>query len=155
MTDKNSDFIIRVYGIYVEPKKGLLVSDEFIKGRQITKLPGGGLEYGEGLRDCLRREMLEETQTRFRITDHFYTTDFFVESAFHKDKQVISVYYRMEPEEPLRITVNDSMQQLSGEGAESFRYIPMSEVSPESFSLIIDSHVAKLLREEWRKHRHG
>ena len=46
-------FNVRVYGILLWPEQGLLVSDEFIKGQYITKLPGGGLEIGEGTRDCL------------------------------------------------------------------------------------------------------
>ena len=54
-------FIIRVYGIYIDPDKGILVSDELVNGKYITKFPGGGLEFGEGTIDCLKREMVEET----------------------------------------------------------------------------------------------
>jgi len=43
-------FNVRVYGILVQEGK-LLVSDEYIKGYEITKLPGGGLEFGEGSAD--------------------------------------------------------------------------------------------------------
>ena len=39
-------FNVRVYGVLVEDGK-LLVSDEYIKEHEITKLPGGGLEFGE------------------------------------------------------------------------------------------------------------
>ncbi len=77
-----SNFIIRVYGIYLDHLKGFFVSDEFIKNSNITKFPGGGLEYGEGTIECLKREMLEETGHRFKILSHFYTTDYFVESVF-------------------------------------------------------------------------
>ena len=52
-------FTIRVYGLLLE-QGHVLVSDELIKGRPITKFPGGGLEYGEGLKDCLVREVREE-----------------------------------------------------------------------------------------------
>ena len=47
---------IRVYGILINGNKQLLVSDEFIRGGYYTKFPGGGLEFGEGTRDCLKRE---------------------------------------------------------------------------------------------------
>ena len=81
-------FTIRVYGVCVqriddEPK--LLVMDEIIKGRRITKLPGGGLEYGEGTKDCLIREIREELGVEAIDPEHFYTTDFFQQSAFHSD----------------------------------------------------------------------
>ena len=41
-------FNIRVYGILINDKKQVLVSDEFIRGGYYTKFPGGGLELGEG-----------------------------------------------------------------------------------------------------------
>ena len=43
-------FNVRVYGILIDSHERLLVSDEFIRGAYITKLPGGGLEIGEGTR---------------------------------------------------------------------------------------------------------
>jgi 8-oxo-dGTP diphosphatase len=68
---------VRVYGILIHENK-LLVSDEYIKGMKITKLPGGGLEFGEGTHDCLKREFKEELDLDVEIESHFYTTDFFV-----------------------------------------------------------------------------
>ena len=56
-----SHITVRVYGVLIDPIHGLLVSDEFIRGDFFTKLPGGGLEFGEGTRDCLVREFQEET----------------------------------------------------------------------------------------------
>ena len=53
-------FNIRVYGIVVNDRNELLVSDELVKGMQFTKFPGGGLEWGEGTQDCLVREFREE-----------------------------------------------------------------------------------------------
>ena len=94
---RKNPFIIRVYGIYHEAEKGILVSDEFVQGLYITKFPGGGLEFGEGTKDCLKREMMEETGHEFEVGEHFYTTDFFVPSEFDNSSQVVSVYYRMKP----------------------------------------------------------
>ena len=74
-------FNIRVYGILLDPQNRILVSDEFIRGNYFTKLPGGGLEIGEGTRDCLKREFKEETGLDVTVGDHLYTTDFFQISA--------------------------------------------------------------------------
>ena len=49
-------FNIRVYGIYVNPKKEVLVTDESYDEHEFTKFPGGGLEWGEGSIECLKRE---------------------------------------------------------------------------------------------------
>ena len=78
-------FNIRVYGILQNKNGDVLVSDEFIRGNQYTKFPGGGLEFGEGTRDCLKREFLEEMQLKVLVTDHIYTTDFFQMSAFNPE----------------------------------------------------------------------
>ncbi|HET9278185.1 MAG TPA: NUDIX domain-containing protein [Flavitalea sp.] len=53
-------FNIRVYGILINEKKQVLVSDEFIRGSYYTKFPGGGFEFGEGTGNCLKREFKEE-----------------------------------------------------------------------------------------------
>ena len=66
-------FNVRVYGVLLDEEKRLLVSDEFIRGQYITKLPGGGLEIGEGTRDCLQREFKEETGLDVKVGDHLYT----------------------------------------------------------------------------------
>jgi 8-oxo-dGTP diphosphatase len=140
-------FIVRVYGIYHDPDKGILVSDELVNGMYVTKFPGGGLEFGEGTIECLKREMLEETGHDFEIVEHFYTTDFFVPSAFDKLSQVISIYYRMKP-------IGEFIQTISSEkfnfkvhehGAQSFRFIPVTEKLSSEFSLIIDEKVGELI----------
>ena len=59
-------FNIRVYGLLLDQGR-VLVSDEFIRGQRVTKFPGGGLELGEGTKDCLIRELREEMELNFRI----------------------------------------------------------------------------------------
>src|ERR1700748_3606721 len=86
-------FNIRVYGILQNAVGDVLVSDEFIRGNQYTKFPGGGMEFGEGTRDCLKREFKEETGLDVTIGEHIYTTDYFQISAFNKRDQIISIYY--------------------------------------------------------------
>ncbi len=78
-------FNIRVYGILINEQKQILVSDEFIRGNYYTKFPGGGLEIGEGTRDCLKREFKEEMNLNVEVGDHLYTTDFYQKSAFNPD----------------------------------------------------------------------
>src|ERR1043165_6471326 len=89
-------FNVRVYGILIQDNK-VLVSDEYIKGNHITKFPAGGLEFGEGTIECIKREFMEELKIVIDVESHFYTTDFFVASAFAPNLQVISIYYKVEP----------------------------------------------------------
>ena len=60
MAVKNGQFVIRVYGIIINNRNEILVSDEFQFNIKMTKFPGGGLHFGEGPEDCLRREFKEE-----------------------------------------------------------------------------------------------
>lgn len=146
-------FNIRVYGILINEKDQVLVSDELVKGYQITKFPGGGLEFGEGTVDCLKREFMEETKMEVEVTAHFYTTDFFQQSAFHKDHQIISIYYLVKPVSELTVSVNEKMfdfkQHVKDE--EQFRWIGLKSISGKDFTLPIDKIVGDMLREKAKK----
>src|ERR1700685_1992338 len=97
-------FNVRVYGLLIQEGK-VLVSDELIHNKYITKFPGGGLEFGEGTIDAIKREMMEETNTPVEVLEHFYTTDFFQVSAFNPHAQVISIYYTLKVLSSLQVAV--------------------------------------------------
>lgn len=149
-------FNIRVYGILINEDKQLLVSDEFIRGKYYTKFPGGGLEIGEGTRECLQREFLEEMNLKVKVTNHIYTTDFYQQSAFNPSDQIISIYYFVEAMEeisvPLRTKVFDfDAQQIKlyeelGE-IETFRFVNWSELNTDTVTLPIDKIVVSLLKK--------
>ena len=148
-------FNIRVYGVLINEQKQVLVADELIRGKQYTKFPGGGLEYGEGTRDCLRREFLEEMYLKVEVGEHLYTTDYFQESAFHPDHQIISIYYMVKPLEPISVRLSttafdfDELQMNAynqKNETESFRFIDWNDFSEESMTLPIDKIVARILK---------
>ena len=91
---KPNFFTIRVYGLLID-NEALLLSRENIYGSIFTKLPGGGLEVGEGIRDCLKREFQEEAQLKVKVLEHFYTTEDYILSAFNPQAQVLSIYYKV------------------------------------------------------------
>ena len=151
-------FTIRVYGILINETKQVLVSDEYIRGNYYTKFPGGGLEFGEGTRDCLKREFKEEMDLDVEIGEHLYTTDFFQMSAFRPDQQIISIYYMAKALEEIKAPLRDKLfdfdeRQLAvyndtGE-TETFRFINWGEFSPESVTLPIDKVAAQLVKEKF------
>jgi len=147
-------FNLRVYGVLINEQNQVLVSDELIRGSYITKFPGGGLEFGEGTRDCLKREFKEEMNLEVEIGEHIYTTDYFQMSAFNPQHQIISIYYYAKATEaisvPLKTVPFDfSHEQLqlyeSTKEIETFRFINLSEFSSASMTLPIDKIVADII----------
>ncbi len=148
-------FNIRVYGILINDKKQVLVSDEFIRGNYYSKFPGGGLELGEGTRDCLKREFEEEMDLNVEIGEHIYTTDFFQTSAFNPSHQIISIYYFVKALEeihvPLRLKEFDfdedqlKIYEVRNE-IETFRFVDWDLFSPSSVTLPIDKIVAGMVK---------
>ena len=145
-------FNVRVYGILIDEEDRLLVSDEFIRGAYITKLPGGGLEIGEGTRDGLAREFMEEANLVVTVGEHFYTTDFFQISAFNNVDQIISIYYLVHTDNTKVIQAKtvafdflpEEVADMSGT-AEHLRWIPLSKLKVEDMTLPIDKVAIQLL----------
>ena len=151
-------FNVRVYGILLSNTRQVLVSDEFIRGKYYTKFPGGGLEFGEGTRDCLKREFKEEMNLDVSIEDHIYTTDVFQMSAFNPAHQLISIYYFAKALQPITVPLRKlefdfDEQQLEiynkTEQIETFRFINWENFSADAVTLPIDKIVASFLKDKY------
>ncbi|HEY1006070.1 MAG TPA: NUDIX domain-containing protein [Sphingobacteriaceae bacterium] len=142
----NYPFNVRVYGLLINAAGEILLSDEEEYGVRFTKFPGGGLEYGEGLRDGLKREFMEECLAEIEVLDHFYTTDFYIRSAFN-ESQIISVYYRVREVRPLALAFKERAFDFDAGGdlRQSFRWVPVSELSPDDVTFETDKRVVELL----------
>ena len=150
-------FNIRVYGILINENRQVLVSDEFIGGRYLTKFCGGGLEKGEGTIDCLKREFLEEMNLPVEVNAHFYTTDFYQQSAFNPAQQILSIYYTVTALAPITVPLRDTAfdfdeTQLAaykhnGE-TETFRFIDWDDFKEDSVTLPIDKVVAGMIKQQ-------
>jgi len=126
-------FNIRVYMLILDEDK-ILVSDEVIRVGHYTKFPGGGLEYGEGLLDCLHREALEELGQAIVEPIHLYTTDFFQQSAFRAEDQIVSVYYRCQLEGQPEFRISNIMHDFLPGKRQSFRWVKLNELKEEDLS---------------------
>ena len=145
------NFNIRIYGILLAEFNGvknLLASKEFYKGFEFLKLPGGGLELGEGIHDCLKREFLEELNLKVEVGDLYYVNDFFQPSKFNKD-QVISIYYFVNAEESglYEILGKEKIPHVE-EGANYFKWIPWEQLNTALFDLPIDKIVIEKLLQQ-------
>jgi 8-oxo-dGTP diphosphatase len=146
-------FNIRVYGLFINSKDEILLSDEERFGIRMTKFPGGGLQYGEGTIDCLKREAIEEFGQEIVVLDHFYTTDFFQASYFQQNTQIISIYYlaRFVATEKFRISAISYDFTEKKEETLSFRYKKLVDLLPDELSFPIDKLVLTLLKKNFDK----
>lgn len=139
------NFVIRVYGIIMNDNKEVLLSDEFQVGTKMTKFPGGGLEFGEGPIDCLKREFEEECNgQQIKKIEHFYTTDFYQKALFFENHQLISIYYFAEFVKPVQFTISTKpfdFEKMEN-GNQSFRWININELSENNLTFPIDKIVA-------------
>ncbi len=149
-------FNVRVYGLLMDTQNRLLVSDEFIRGNYFTKLPGGGLEFGEGTRECLVREYMEETGLEVTIGDHIYTTDFFQISAFNNKDQIISIYYHVHCKNTNGIKTSEKVFDFTPDQtadnqreAESFRWVNFEDISEQTMSLPIDKVAIQIFKNSF------
>lgn len=147
-------FNIRVYILLMdESKTSVLLSDEIIGGKYFTKFPGGGLEYGEGIVDCLHREAREELGQAVELVRHFYTTEFFQLSQFDPSDQIVSIYYECclpQNSEGNRIPlfrVSDEKYDFveNKEREESFRWAALNNLKTQEMSFPIDRQVVSRL----------
>ncbi|MBS7321261.1 MAG: NUDIX domain-containing protein [Myroides sp.] len=85
-------FNVRVYAVCIVNQKLLTLTEPFA-GKLVTKLPGGGLEYGEGTVDCLKREFKEELNIDITVGDVFYVQEDFITSLANDNKQLLTLYF--------------------------------------------------------------
>jgi 8-oxo-dGTP diphosphatase len=142
-------FNIRVYGLLINHNQEILLSDEELNGKRFTKFPGGGLEFGEGLLEGLKREFMEECNMEIEINSHFYTTDFFVQSIFGGG-QLIAVYYLVKPKNKFELKTSkisyDFIQQTSN-SKQAFRFIAIKSITEAELTFPIDKHIVALLKQ--------
>lgn len=141
--EKINRFNVRVYGLLIH-QNSFLILNEYYAGEILNKLPGGGVELGEGLIDCLKRELKEELNLNLKKAEHFYTQEHFEPSKFRDNEQLLTIYYSIKVENITDLQVLDqSIQEL--------HWIPMQELKPEHVSLPVDKKViSKLLKHQER-----
>ena len=141
MQADRSQYTIRVYAILHNEEDEVLLMQESYRGITFTKFPGGGLEWGEGTKDCIKRELKEELGLKKIKLEQFYTTDFFVNSYFDTNVQVISIYYKaVEPISKSAVKLETKDSRLLG-----MKWIAASDLKKQHVTFPIDKKVVGML----------
>ena len=138
-------FNLRVYGLIVNQKSEVLLSDEYRFGTFFTKFPGGGIEFGEGILEALKRELIEELNFTFDQAIPIYFNDFHQESALQKEEQLVAFYYLIYCKKGTNLGTDHSIP-FYAEG-EKQRWVSLNSIKEEDLSFPIDKIAMKNLKK--------
>jgi len=137
-------FNLRCYAIIINNEGEVLLSDEHRNGHSFTKFIGGGLEWGEGTKDCLQREIKEEMGINSIVGELFYVNEFFQESAFNKSEQLFSFYYKIKSIDFKKIKIENHSFPLT-ENGEKFRWQKITDLHLDDVTFPVDKKVIEKL----------
>lgn len=130
---------IRIYACCIKDRKVLALYEEYA-GEALLKLPGGGLEFGESVIECLHREFDEELNLKIKNIQHFYTQEDFLESKFRENEQLLTVYYTADLVDEDELIIRDPC-------IEKVEWISLDQENP--FTLPIDALVFEKLKQRF------
>lgn len=142
-----NQFNLRVYGFLINKDNQILLSDEFEFDTFFTKFPGGGVKYGEGILNALKREFKEELNAEITSSDFIFFNEFFQESFFHQNVQVTCFYYSVECEEIAHLG-NQKYQIPFRTRGEKQRWVNIAEVNSKDLSFPTDQMALEVLRKK-------
>ena len=141
-------FNIRVYGLLINENNEVLISDEFRGGVAFTKFPGGGLEFGEGIAEALKREFIEELDLTVMVEDLFYVNDHLQISTFNNQSQLIAFYYFVTSSKLDQLDLESYDVPLLVNG-EKQRWFPINKTLESVLTFPLDKIVSRKLIEKF------
>jgi len=137
-TQNFKGFNIRVYALCIVNNEILTLKEPFA-GNMVVKLPGGGLEFGEGTADCLKREFKEELNLEITVDDAFYIQENFVPSLAKDSKQLLTLYF-------FATIIDLHNLEIIDKNIQGVNWIPLTANNP--FTLPVDKIVFNKLQSK-------
>ena len=131
---------VRVYATIVKDNKVLVLHEEYV-GEQLMKFPGGGLEFGESVLECVQRELDEELNIKVKNIEHLYTQEDFLVSKFRNSEQLLTIYYLAEMLDENELLIMDPC-------IEKIEWVSL-ETEENPFPLPIDKIVFDVLKKKF------
>lgn len=137
MDTKNlKGFNVRVYAVCIENNKLFCIKENFL-GIEMIKMPGGGLEFGEGTVECLKREFKEELNLNIEVKDCFYIQEDFVPSLVNDQKQILILYFKID-------LIHSDQMKIQEKEIKEVLWIDLDQEDP--FSLPVDRIVFEKIK---------
>lgn len=139
-------FNVRVYALIASVRNELLLAEEFHYNTFMCKFPGGGLQFGEGPLQAVQRELREELGMSVDDLRHFHTTDFFAQSAFNPDHQVLGIYFTGNASAEMEEMFRGRYAKPESNGVEVFRWRNLNDIQPDDFTFPVDRQAFEVFR---------
>jgi ADP-ribose pyrophosphatase YjhB (NUDIX family) len=152
-------FNVRVYMVVTRTsertgEQEVLVSYERLPMGGVMKFPGGGLEWGEGAKACIRREAIEELGQAVQVGELLHVSEGAHVSSFDPSHQVVAVHYEATLEGPVAFDDDGVLEDVFGKRialmTQRLGWRNVHELAARDFSFASD-------REAWEAwlRRHG
>ncbi len=138
-------FNVRVYGLMINNAQEVLIAREIRAGMKMTKFPGGGLEFGEGIKNGLKREFQEELGIDIEVGELFYINDFLQVSAFNPQDQLLSIYYLVHSGKSAKLNAKEGVRIQSKEENLTFEWVAIRRIEEIKLSFPVDKVVSRQL----------
>lgn len=155
-SNRQGKFNVRVYMLVVRTlssgKQQVLVSYERLPMGAVMKFPGGGLEWGEGVAACVRREALEELGQPIALGPLVHVSQQTHVSSFDANHQIIAVHHEATLKGPVAFEDDGELEDVRGKRVpmmhQRLGWRDIESLAAEEFHFASD-------REAWRAWREG
>jgi ADP-ribose pyrophosphatase YjhB (NUDIX family) len=126
---------IRIRVAVVIPRENEILLVRHVKGnRQYWLIPGGGLNWGETIEDCARREIKEETNMDIKLLKLLFVSES-VSQEF--ERHLVNLFFLgqvLNPGDPIQVVSDERIQEACYVPVEKLRDI---ELHPPVSSFVI------------------
>ncbi|MCD4785637.1 MAG: NUDIX hydrolase [Candidatus Eremiobacteraeota bacterium] len=134
---------IRIRIAVVIPRGDEILLVRHVKGdRQYWLIPGGGLDWGETIEDCAKREIKEETNLDVKIIKLLFIS----ESVSKEDERhLINLTFlgkALNPEDEIKVLDDDRIVEA--------RFVPVKDLDKIEIHPPIAPFIARVFRDEFR-----
>ena len=98
---KKETIRVRVAGILMNDRNEVLLANHRKNNKSYWLFPGGGVEYGEGVEEALKREFVEELDIKLKKVENLV---FMNDTVFPgKKRHILNLYFRVTAKADFRV----------------------------------------------------